>query len=99
MIGFLGMILRSRIGQIALAVLAGVLIYNLWVHVLHKKWAAEEQGKAAVEVLEKTKEVQEDAAKRKEKVEHMAPDELIDYWGGGRVQPNDPKGGPAAPPR
>lgn len=99
MISFISMILRSRIGQIALAVLAGVLIYNLWVHVLHKKWAAEEQGKAAVEVLEKTKEVQEDVKKRKEQVERMAPDDLLKYWGGDRVQPDDSAGGPAAPAR
>jgi hypothetical protein len=93
------MILRSRLGQIALAIIAGVLIYNIWVHVLHTQWAAAEKGKAAVEVLEKTKEVQEDVKKREEKVDRMEPDGLIDYWGGDRMQPDNPKGGPAAPPR
>lgn len=97
--GIIFTILRSRVGQIVLALLAGVLVYNLWIHVLHKKWTAEEKGKAAVQVLEKTKEVQEDAKKRKEKVERMAPDDLLKYWGGGRVQPDGPAGGAPASPR
>jgi len=99
MIGAILVILRSRLGKIALAILAGLLAYNLWVHVLHKNWAAAEKGKAAVEVLEKTKEVQEDVKNREAKVDLMEPDELIDYWGGNRVRRDDSKGGPAAPPR
>lgn len=97
--GIIFTILRSRLGQIALAIIAGVIVYNLWVHTLHNKWTAAEKGKAAVEVLEKTKEVQEDVKEREEKVNRMGPDELIDYWGGNRVRRDDSKGGPAAPPR
>lgn len=92
-------ILRSRIGQLGLATLAGVLAYNLWVHVLHKKWTAEEKGKAAVEVLEKTKEVQEDVKEREKKVDQMVPDDFIDYWGGDRMRGDDSKSGPSAPAR
>lgn len=98
MIAAFSLILRSRLGQIALAIVAGILAYNLWVHVLHKKWATAEKGKAAVEVLEKTKEVQEDVKKRDAKVDRMGPDDLINYWGGNRVR-DDSKGSPAAPPR
>lgn len=99
MIAAFSLILRSRLGQIALAIVAGILAYNLWVHVLHKKWAAAEKGKAAVEVLEKTKEVQEDVKKREAKVDRMGPDELIDYWDGNRVRRDNSKSGPAPPPR
>ncbi len=97
MLTFIGLILRSRIGQIALAIIAGILAYNLWVHVLHSRWAAQEQGKAAQKVMEKTGEVQEDAKKRQEKVDKMGPDDLLDYWGGG--VPDNSKGGSPAPAR
>jgi hypothetical protein len=93
------MILRSRLGQIALAIIAGILIYTIWVHVLHNQWVAAEKGKAAVEVLEKTKEVQEDVKKREEKVDRMAPDDFLKYWGSSGMQPDDSKGGPTTPPR
>ncbi len=82
MLTFFYMIIRSRLGQITIAIAVGIIAYNLWVHFLHKEWTAAEQGKAAVQVQEKTKEVQDDIKKRENQVDEMAPGDLLDYWHG-----------------
>ena len=73
--------------------LAGVA----WCNV-KKRWEAEFRAKAIEQVQTDTKEVQEDAAKRAEKVKTYEPGDYLKYWDSQHgVLPPDSGGGSAAP--